>query len=72
MRFIVQVGDAYYMTEGRNLLYDPERAKTDEERDGVENVAKKFHQIYEEPRGRFKAVILTDDSFSCQNVNRDD
>lgn len=64
-RFIIQVNETYYVTTGPLLAYDPQAAKTQEQRDGYVEVAARFKLIREECDEVYKAVRLVDDSFSA-------
>lgn len=66
-RFIVQVGDTYFMTQGKHLVYDPKEAKTKEQEEGIKKVAAKFQEIHDQPHTWYKAVCLTDGDFSASN-----
>lgn len=65
-RFIIQVGDTYYMTSGPLLAYDRSKSKGNKQQeDGAEEVAKKFAAV--DASARYSAVEVTDANFAAAN-----
>lgn len=63
IRFIIQVDETYYVTDGPLIAYDPSLAKTDDHRTAYVEMATRFKMIREECDQVYKAVKLIDDSF---------
>lgn len=67
-RFIIQVGETYYMTSGPLLVYDADSAKGNKHQsDGVEEVRKKFDSV--DASARYSAVEVNDADFAAANVS---
>ncbi|WP_265562599.1 hypothetical protein [Sphingomicrobium arenosum] len=67
-RFVIKVGDTYYLTKGKLWVYDPAEAKDKEEEEGVELMASKFKEEEEKPHTWYKAVNFTDVEFDGVNT----
>lgn len=68
-QFIVRKGDAYYLTTGKLLIYDPKDAKTEQQKKDVDKVAKEFQRIHDLPHTWYKAVQLDVDGFEAVNTS---
>ena len=67
-RFIIQVGETYYMTSGPLLVYDAGKSKDNKHKaDGAEEVRKKFESV--DASARYSAVEVTDSSFAAANFS---
>jgi len=65
-RFIIQVGETYYMTTGPLLAYDASQSKGNKKQEeGAAEVAKKFAAVDES--ARYAAVEVTDSDFAAAN-----
>lgn len=71
-RFLINKDGVYYLTTGRLLSYDRNRARTDEERADVERVATEFARIRDLPHTWYQAVEISDRRFSAINTGDDD
>jgi hypothetical protein len=67
-RFLIQQGGVYYLTTGDLLQYDEGRAKSEEEKKGLKKVKDEFQRIHDQPHTWYKAVEITDSSFSAVNT----
>lgn len=68
-RFIIRVGDVYYVTSGDLMVFDPAKAATDQDRDSVASVAAQFKEAASQKDGVYEAVMLTDDAYSATNFS---
>jgi hypothetical protein len=67
-RFLIKVGDVYYLTRGKLLTYDPSAAKDDRQKKDMEFVRETFKKIHDSPHTWYPAVQITDSSFSPYNT----
>ena len=67
-RFIIQVGDVYYMTSGPLLVYDAGKSKDNKHKaDGAEEVRQKFEAV--DASARYSAVEVDDADFAAANFS---
>lgn len=67
-RFIIQVGETYYMTSGPLMVYDAGNTKGNKHKaDGVEEIRKKFESV--DASARYSAVEVKDADFAAANVS---
>ena len=78
-RFVIKVGDTYYMTNGALLVYDPKEAQKQTNKawkaamtKGVADMAQKFQEVHDAPNTWYPAVDFSDVAFSGVNTGDDD
>lgn len=67
-RFLIKVGDVYYLTTGKLLTYDPSAAKDDQQKKDIKFVEQEFKRIHDSPHTWYPAVQVSDSSFSPFNT----
>lgn len=78
-RFVIKVGDTYYMTNGKLLVYDPKEAQKQPDQawkaameKGVQDMAKKFQEVHDSPNTWYPAVDFSEVAYSGVNTGDDD
>lgn len=69
-KFVIKVGDMYYMTTGKLLTYDMANAQTPAQKKGVEEMAKLYKEEHDKPHTYYEAVRFDDVSFSGVNTGQ--
>ena len=69
-RFLINKHGVYYLTTGKLLTYDPDGARTTDEKKDVERVAKEFQRICDLPHTWHKAVEISDQQFVAINTGQ--
>lgn len=70
-RFVVKVGDTYYMTKGKMLTYNMEEAKKSGDQkkiDGVKEMEKDYQEEHDKPHTFYHAVDFSDVQFKGINT----
>ena len=78
-RFVIKVGDTYYMTSGKLLRYNMKEAQAEPDPqwkkkmvDGVKEMEQEFQDEYDRPNTWYPAVDFTDVAFSGVQTGDDD
>jgi len=69
-KFLINKDGVYYLTTGRLLEYDRGKAKTPEQRKGVDEVECEFRRIRDEPHTWYESVEVTNDEFGPVNTGQ--
>ena len=70
MKFIINKGGVFYLTTGRLLEYDPAQANDPKQKEGVEEVRKKFEEIENQPHTWYRSVEVSDADFGPANTGQ--
>jgi hypothetical protein len=70
MQFIINKNGVYYVTTGRLLEYDPAQAKEPKQKEGVEEVKRKFEEIERQPHTWYRSVELGEADFGPLNTGQ--
>lgn len=70
-RFVVKVGDTYYMTTGPLLTYNMEAAGDNaRKREGVDEIARMYKEEHDKPHTFYEAVSFNRTDFSGINTGQ--
>lgn len=70
-RFVVKVGDTYYMTTGPLLTYNLEAAGNNQQKvDGVKEIARMYKEEHEKPHTFYEAVEFNRTDFKGINTGQ--
>ena len=78
-RFVIKVGDTYYLTTGKLLTYNMKEAEKEKDpkwkkkmKEGVQEMIDEYDKEYNSPHTWYPAVDFTDVTFSGVNTGDED